>query len=266
MDHYNTLGVSRDATQEDIKKAFRKLAMTHHPDKGGNPAEFQKINEAYEVLGDPAKRQQYDNPVNHNPFNGGFQFNQAGFDLNDLFSQVFGTNRRASGGFTQRQLYRTQVSISLLDAYNGREHTLQLSTPSGVKVINVKVPAGILSGEQIRYENVIDSGTLIIGFHIMPDLRFDRNGNDLYCNLPVSVLDLIVGTKVNFSTIAGKTVEVNIPPNTQPSHQIRLHGLGMPIKNSPNMYGDQILLLKPYIPDNISTDIIESIERFKLNT
>jgi DnaJ-class molecular chaperone len=99
----------------------------------------------------------------------------------------------------------------------------------------------------------------------MPDLRFDRNGNDLYCNLPISVLDLIIGTKVKFTSIAGKTIEVTIPPNTQPSHQIRLPGLGMPIKNSPNIYGDQILLLKPYLPDNISSDVIESIQRNQVN-
>jgi curved DNA-binding protein len=265
MDHYNTLGVPRNASQEEIKKAFRKLAMTHHPDKGGDSAEFQKLNDAYEVLGDPAKRQQYDNPNRRNSINDGFQFNQDNFNLNDLFSQIFGGGRSPAAGFSQQQVFRTQVAISLIDAYNGKEHALQLTTPTGVKVINVKVPMGIDSGDQVRYENVIDNGTLIIGFHIMPDLRFDRKGNDLYCNLPVSVLDLIVGTKVNFNTISGKTVEVTIPPNTQPAHQIRLHGLGMPIKNSPNVYGDQILLLKPYLPDNISTDIIESINRFKLN-
>jgi curved DNA-binding protein len=264
MDHYSTLGVSRNASQEEIKKAYRKLAMTHHPDKGGDPTEFQKINEAYEVLGDPTKRQQHDSPqARPNPFDGGF--NHDGFNLNDLFSQIFGGGRGPQAGFNQRQVFRTQVAISLVDSYNGKEHALQLSTPTGVKVVNVKVPLGINHGDQVRYENVIDNGTLIIGFHIMPDLRFDRNGNDLYCNLPISVLDLIIGTKVNFTSIAGKTIEVTIPPNTQPSQQIRLAGLGMPIKNAPNIYGDQILLLKPFLPDNIHNDVIESIKRNQVN-
>jgi curved DNA-binding protein len=267
MDHYNTLGVSRNASQEEIKKAYRKLAMTHHPDKGGDPAEFQKLNDAYEVLADESKRQRYDNPSQsmNNPFSEGFQFDQNNFDINNLFNHIFG-GRNPSSGFNQRQMFRTQVAISLVDAFNGKEHVLQLSTPTGVKVINVKVPLGINHGDQVRYDNVIDHGTLIIGFHIMPDLRFDRNGDDLYCNLPISVLDLIIGTKVKFNTISGKTIEVTIPPNTQPSQHIRLPGMGMPLKNSPSIYGDQILLLKPYIPDNIPQDIIESINRFNLNT
>lgn len=263
MDHYSTLGVSRDASQDEIKKAYRKLAMTHHPDKGGDPAEFQKLNDAYEVLSNPDKKLQYDNPSvrSNNPFGGDFQFDQNHFDLSNIFNHIFGGGRGPAGGINQKQIFRTQVSISLLDAYVGKEHTFQLSTPTGVKVINVKVPLGINNGDQVRYENVIDNGTLIIGFHILPDLRFDRNGDNLYCNLPISVLDLIIGTKVKFNTISGKTIEVTIPPNTQPSDQIRIPGNGMPIKNAPNMYGDQLLLLKPFVPANISQDIIDAIVR-----
>ena len=265
MDHYSTLGVPRNASQDEIKKAYRKLAMTHHPDKGGNPVEFQKLNDAYEVLSNTDKRLQYDNPSSrpNNPFGAGNQFDN--FDLSDIFSQIFGGGRGPQAGFNQRQVFRTQVAITLVDAYHGREHALQLSTPTGVKVVNVKIPAGINQGDQVRYENVIDNGTLIIGFHIMPDLRFDRNGDDLYCNLPISVLDLIIGTKVNFTSITGKTVEVTIPAKTQPSHQIRLSGLGMPLKNTPNVHGDQILLLKPFLPDNIPSDVIESIQRNQVN-
>lgn len=264
MNYYDILGVPRDASQEEIKKAFRKLAMQHHPDKGGDPKEFQKISEAYETLSDTDKRFQYDNPAARPQFSqhpGNFNFNVNGFDFNDVFSQIFGQNINRQ----HQQIFRTQVAVSLLDAYNGKDHVLQLSTPSGIKVINIKIPIGVQTGDQIRYENVIDNGTLIIIFHVLPDLKFDRNGDDLYTNLPISVLDLIVGAKVKVNTISGKTVEVNIPANTQPTQQIRLHGLGMPIKNSPNIYGDQILLLKPYIPDNIHTDIIESIKRNQVN-
>lgn len=265
MDYYNILGVPRDASQEDIKRAYRKLAMQHHPDKGGDVTKFQEITNAYETLSDTDKRFQYDNPTaRQNPFPGGFGFNQQAFDLNDIFNHFF-RQQQAQQKNTQ-QIFRTRVAISLVDSYNGASHSFQLTTPGGVKVININVPKGIESGDQVRYENVIENGTLIVEFLVQADLRYDRNGNDLYCNLPISVLDLIVGTKTTVNAINGKKMEVTINPGTQPTQQIRLVGLGMPVKGHDNVYGDQILLLKPYIPDNIPDDIIESINRFKLNT
>jgi curved DNA-binding protein len=264
MDHYNTLGVPRDADHDTIRKAYRKLAMQHHPDKGGDPAQFQKISEAYEVLGDANKRSQYDNPqARHQNFQGVPQdFNINGVDLNDLFSQIFGQRNPNMNN----QMYRTRVTVSLVDAYTGNSHILQLALPGGVKVFNIKVPPGVQSGDQVRYDNIVDTVTLIVEFVVLPDLRFERQGSDLYCNLPISVLDLIVGTKVEFTSIAGNKVEITVAPGTQPSQQIRLRGLGMPNNSANQVYGDQILLLKPYIPDNISNDIIDSINRFKLNT
>lgn len=256
MDHYNTLGISRDADQETIKAAFRKLAMKHHPDRGGDPNQFQKINEAYETLSDPTKRAQYDNPQQHNPFGGGFNFNVNGFDLNDLFGSVFGQR-----GFQQnvRPTYRTRVTVSLVDVYNGTEQILHLGTPSGPKVINIKIPAGIYNGSSIKYDNIIEDSSLIIEFLILPDLRFEREGDDLYSNFPISVLDLITGTNVEFTTIGGKKLDVTIDPMTQPSQQIKIAGYGMPRPDGTR--GNQILLLKPYIPASIDNDIIECIKR-----
>lgn len=257
MDYYNTLGVPRDADQDTIKKAYRKLAMQHHPDRGGDPNEFQKINEAYETLSDPDKKLRYDNPSAHpQGFPGGFSFNAQGFDLDSIFGQIFGhqAQRRA------RQVFRTTVTVSLADSYTGTDHVLQLALPTGVKVINIMVPKGVETGHQIRYEDVIENASLVIEFHVLKDLRFDRKGPDLYANYPISVLDLIVGTKVPFQNISGKMIEVTIPAKTQPSQQIRLPGMGMPIGNTGH-YGDQILLLKPFIPDNVNDDIVESIKR-----
>jgi molecular chaperone DnaJ len=95
---------------------------------------------------------------------------------------------------------------------------------------------------------------------VTSDLRYERNENDLYSNVSISVLDLIIGTKFDFETISGKVVEVNVKPMTQPFMQLKLHGCGMPILNS-GMYGDQIILIKPYIPANIHNDIIDSINK-----
>jgi DnaJ-class molecular chaperone len=141
MDHYNTLGVPRDASQEDIKKAYRKLAMQHHPDRGGDINKFQEISVAYETLSDEDKRFQYDNPQvgqQHNPFgDSGFSMNVNGFDMEHLFGQIFGN--RPNPFAQQPQIMRTRVGVSLVDAYNGTESVIQISTPQGVKVINIKI-------------------------------------------------------------------------------------------------------------------------------
>jgi len=266
MDHYNTLGVSRTASPEEIKKAYRKLAMQHHPDQGGDISKFHAINEAYETLGDPNKKSLYDNPQHQsNPMHpGGFSFTSNGFDFNDIFRQAFGQrgpNPFENSPFRQtQQLYRTRLEVSLLASYHGEEKLLQVSTPTGTNTIKIKVPPGTNSGDQVKYDGLIDGAHLIIEFIVSPDLKFDRRGNDLYFNLPISVLDLIVGTTIDFRTIDGKMLSVNIPPNTQPNKQIKISGEGMPISNSGN-YGDQILLLKPILPDNIHTDIIDAITR-----
>lgn len=252
MDYYNTLGVSRTASDDDIKKAYRKLAMKHHPDKGGDTSKFQQIQTAYETLSDSAKRQQYDNPQPQFSFSTG----AGGFNFNDIFAQAFGHHYQNQ---THKQVFRTRVQVTLQAAYYGEEQILQLGTPSGMKSINIKVPLGVNSGDQVRYENVIHDGILIIEFVVLPDLKFDRQGPTLYMNHPISVLDLIVGTKIEFTAINGKVLQVVIPPGTQPSQQVKVSGYGMPIGN--NQYGDQILLLKPFIPATIHNEILESIKR-----
>lgn len=257
MDHYTTLGVARNATSDEIKKAYRKLASQHHPDKGGDKAKFQAIQEAYSVLSDSEKKAQYDNPQPQG-FPGNFNFHSEHFDLNDLFGQVFGD--RNGPRVNRKQIFRTRVDITLQDAYNGINKILELGTANGKKVIDIKVPRGVGQGDQMRFDNVIDNGILMVEFNVMPDLRFDRKGTDLYCNHSISVLDLIVGTDFRFKTISGKELNVTIRPKTQPYQNVRLSGQGMPVVNTHN-YGDQYILLKPYIPDNIDNEIIDSILR-----
>jgi curved DNA-binding protein len=261
MDHYSTLGIPRTASPEEIKKAYRKLAMEHHPDRGGDNAKFQEISVAYNTLSDPNKKAAYDNPQTQFNHPGGFDFGSNGFDLNDIFSHVFGQGQGNPFGQRthQQPIYRTRVTVSLVDAYNGVEQVLKLSTPQGTKVINIKLPRGVKTGDNFRYTNVMDDAILLVEFVILPHLQFERKGDDLYANLPVSVLDLITGTKIQFTTISNKTLEVTIRPQTQPWMQLKINGEGMPTASG--NFGDQILLIKPFIPDTIDTDIIESIKR-----
>jgi curved DNA-binding protein len=254
MDYYAILGVSKTASQEEIKKAYKKLAMQHHPDRGGDNQKFQEINTAYSVLSDPEQRAQYDNP---SP-----KFNFGGFNFDDLFSQTFRSHQRGPSA-QQDPIYRTRVGISLADAYHCVDRVLQLQTQTGTKVITIKVPRGVQNGDKIRYDNILDKGILVVEFVVMPDLRFERRGYDLYSNIAVSVLDLIIGTKVKFVTISEKTLEVNVKPNTQPYMQLKISNQGMPRPDG--TFGDQILLIKPFVPDNINNEVIEILKKHQNN-
>jgi DnaJ-class molecular chaperone len=265
-DHYQTLGVARTATPDEIKKSYRKLASQHHPDKGGDTATFQKIEEAYRILSDPNQRQQYDRPMPQgNPFKGfqqapgGFNFNFNG-DMNDFFGQMF--NQHNQRQHNQQPAYRTSIHITLEQSYSGGSQSLRLQTPSSVYAVNVEIPKSVIDGGQMRYDNLIPNASLVVEFRVAPHLKFDRKGTDLYCNQQVSVLDLIVGSDFEFTTISGKTLIVRIPPKTQPFMHLKIAGEGMPIPNS-SIFGDQIILLKPFVPDIIDDDITQSILRFK---
>jgi DnaJ-class molecular chaperone len=263
MDHYTTLGVAKNAAPDEIKKAYRKLASQHHPDKGGDKAKFQDIQAAYDTLSDPNKRQQYDNPApqgfhTQGGVPPGFEhiFGQM-FGGGSPFGDMFGQQRR-----NQPQTFRTTVGITLEQAYNGGEQILKLQTPTNVHAVTIQIPKGINNGNQMRIDNVIDGASLIVDFRVEPHLKYDRQGNDLLCNQQISVLDLIVGTSFEFTTLSGKTLEVTVKPKTQPYMQLKLAGQGMPILNS-TAYGDQIILFKPFIPDIIDEQIVNSIAAYK---
>lgn len=260
MEHYSTLGVDKNASAEDIKKAYRKLASKNHPDKGGNTATFQKIQNAYDTLIDPEKRQQYDNPIpqgfhqHTNGFPQGFEhvFSQM-FGGANPFGDIFGQQRRQ-----QQQIFRTALNVTLEQAYNGDEQSVRLQTPTAVELVKINIPKGIQTGNQLRIDNVIDGASLLVEFRVIDHLKYDRNGNDLISNHPISILDLITGTKFQFTTISGKTLEVTVNPKTQPFIQLKLSGHGMPIMNT-HAYGDQIITLKPFMPDIIDQRVIDSI-------
>jgi curved DNA-binding protein len=261
MDHYQTLGVAKNATPDEIKKAYRKLASQHHPDKGGDTATFQKIEEAYRILSDPTQRQQYDNPVNQSfqgGMPGGFHFNMNGFNMDEIFGQMFRQHQHAQ----RNNVFRTTYWVTLEQVYSGGEEVLKLQTPTGLHMVKVNIPKGIQDGGQIRYEKVIESNDLIVEYRVHNHLKYERRMNDLYCNHSVSVLDLIVGSTFEFTTLGGKTLEVAIPPKTQPHMHLKLGGHGLPIHGT-NAYGDQIILLKPFIPDIIDTRITDSILQSK---
>jgi len=264
MDHYTTLGVNKSSSPEEIKKAYRKLASQHHPDKGGDTRKFQDIQTAYDTLSDPAKRQQYDNPQpqGFGGFPGGFHFTQSGMPpgFEDIFSQMFGQQRQQPQH--HQPMFRTNIGVTLEQVYHGESCNVRLQTNNGLQLAQIQIPKGIVDGGQIRLDNIIQNASLLVEFRIQPNLKFDRQANDLICNQPISVLDLITGGSFEFTTISGKTLEVKVPPKTQPYKQLKIAGEGMPIMNTP-LYGDQIILLKPFVPDTIDEQIVNSILQAK---
>ena len=249
-DHYQTLGVAKNATPDEIKKAYRRLAAIHHPDKGGDTAEFQKVQAAYETLSDPQKKQEYDNP---NPFGqgghpfsaqggfpGGFHFSMNGFDMNDIFGQMFGQQR----------------------PHSGRPQQPSLQPNSTGETVKITIPKGVENGQTLRFDNLIKDSILLVDFRVHQHHKFDRNGFDLYTIEEVSVLDLIVGTTIKFTTLGGKNLDVTVPPKTQPGSTLRIAKEGLPFQNG---HGDQFIVLKPVMPAIIDSRIINAINQSKGN-
>lgn len=261
MDYYQTLGISRDASQEDIKKAFRKLASQHHPDKGGDTATFQKVQEAYATLSDPQKKHQYDNP---NPFAGGqghadmggFEqfFHQFGPDLGSIFGQQFGQRR------ARNRNVNLQTEITLEEAFQGKEviASYRLSN-NQERTFEVKIPPGTHDGLVLRISGAGDNGIqgvpagdAMLTVRVLPHQRFQRNGQDLIEQITISVWDALLGKDLEVRTINGDNIVVRIKEGTQPESFLRIQGYGMPQLNNPRFRGNHMILFKVDIPNNLT--------------
>jgi DnaJ-class molecular chaperone len=254
--HYETLGVARNASAVEIKKAYRKLASQHHPDKGGDTAKFQSIQTAYDILSDPGKRQQYDNPRPNMPH--GFQFNNGQFDFDSIFN-MFGT-RFQSPGQQRTQHARMDLWITLMDVAQGGRRTVSVGTQQGVSAVEIEIPLGIDDGSTVQYPRIGPGGMdLLVTYRIHPHPVWQRQGLDLYCEYTMSVWDLILGGDVQIRDITGKDLLVTVPPGTQPGTQLRLKGRGLRSKNG--SVGYLLIRVQGTIPDNISPELMDMIKQ-----
>jgi curved DNA-binding protein len=259
-DIYTVLGVAKAATGDEIKRAYRRLASQHHPDKGGDTGKFQEIEEAYRILSDPAQRQQYDNPgpFGHNPA-GGWQ--QAGnpFDFNNIF-EMFGTKfqdpaqRSASA--------RLILWVTLEDVATGGERVISVSTRQGSANVAINIVQGLDDGDTVRYAGAGPGGVdLVITFRIHPHVRWQRDHDVLVCDVVCDVWDLILGADITVITITGDSLSVVLPPNSQPGTMMRVRGHGMPRKNQPGQRSDMMLRIQAQIPRAISPDLLDRIRQ-----
>lgn len=278
VDYYKILGVSKTATQDEIKNAYRKLARKLHPDLNPNDKNankrFQEINEANEVLGDPDKRKKYDQYGKD--WKHGEEFEKArqqrqssgqgggfsgfggdfeGSDFSDFFSSMFGGGGQSRSQARYRgQDYNAEMKINLSDAYSTRQETI---TVNG-KNIRVTIPAGIENGQKLKLKgfggegrNGGPAGDLIITFSIINNTNFRRDGNDLFLNVDTDLFTAVLGGEITIDTMSGK-VKLKVAPETQNGTKIRLKGKGFPVYKKENTYGDLYVTYNIKIPTGLT--------------
>lgn len=257
---YQTLGVNRDATADEIKRAYRKLASQHHPDKGGDKTRFQDIQAAYDTLSDANKRAAYDNP-GFGGMNPGFGFrDDAPFDFQTIFD-IFGTRFQSGPQQRRQQQARMSLWITLRDVAEGGMRTISVGTQSGTQAVEIEIPPGINDGDSVQYPGAgpIAGMDLIITYRVHPDAKFARQGLSLYLEHTVDVWDLITGGNTLVRDILGNSLDLTIPPRTQPGTTVRLRGRGLRGRNKD--FGDLLVKLQARIPDHIDPELLAMIEK-----
>lgn len=268
QDYYATLGLNKNASQEEIKSAFRRLAKKHHPDIGGDPDKFKAINEAYNVLGDANKRAEYDNPRSHfrtESMDPGFAY---GIDLEEFFRSFAGAGF-PHGRRTQRNSnIRVSISIPLASLVDDQIKIIKIGGNSG-KEIEVNIPRGIRSGAVISYKGLgnqevknLPPGDLLVEVNVLPDARFERQEYNLYSDLTVNAIDAMLGTHVMFTTIHGKELRINIPKGVQHGTVLRLPNEGLPNRKD-GARGDQYLRILILIPTNLTKAQLDLLAQLK---
>jgi curved DNA-binding protein len=296
IDYYQTLGVDKNATEADIKKAYRKLARKYHPDvnPGDKAAEqkFKEVNEANEVLSNAEKRKQYDKygkdwkhaeqfekagaaggqgyTYRQRDDSSGFGESFSESDYSDFFESMFG---RSAGGFRQGgrsakfrgQDFHAELNLDLRDAYQTHQQVL---TVNGEK-IRLTIAAGISDGQTIKIKgkggpgaNGGPAGDLYIKFNIRNDTPFHREGDQLYGNVEIDLYTAILGGEIIADTFYGK-VKLKVSPETQAGTKVRLKGKGFPVYKKEGEFGDLILTYTIKNPTNLSAEEKKLFEQLK---
>ncbi len=297
-DYYKVLGVDRKATADEIKQAYRKLALKYHPDKnpGDKVAEdkFKEINEANEVLSNVEKRQKYEELFeNYTQFQqrgaGGQeqQFNWSDYaqsgasggwsasetDFHDFFETLFGGGR-SHGAHRQaapvQQDTRAELELSLAEAYHGGTKLLII----GGETVKVNLKPGLRPGQQLRLKGkgavspyTGRPGDLIITIQLKADAQFELKGNDLSTQQNIDLYTLLLGGKATINTMSG-VIRITIPPETIPGKTMRIKGKGMPIFNQPDNFGDLLVTLQATFPKNLTEqekELFTQLQKLRTN-
>lgn len=281
-DYYEILGVSKTASQEEIKKAFRKLAHEHHPDKaGGNETKFKEINEAYGVLSDKKKRADYDRFGSSNFSSGqaggggfdpnGFGFDFSGFngaggfdagDLGDILSSIFGGAGRVRKG----RDVQVDIELTFHESIFGVQKKIQVNSPLvKQKEIAVQIPAGIEEGQMIRMTELGESieggraGDLFIRVHVKRHPYLRKEGHNLTMDMDIKLSEALLGAEKPVETLDGK-ISLKVPAGTNSGTILRVKGKGVPYGSK---RGDLYIRVNINLPQKLSKDAKKMIEELK---
>lgn len=263
-DYYSILGVARNATPDEIKRAYRKYASLYHPDReGGSKAKFQELQQAYETLSDVNKRSQYDQPQSQ-----GFHFefgrggDGGGFDFNNIFSmfgQQFQNGQPRPSGQHRPQHTRMSLWVTLQDIAEGGTRPVTVGTQQGTMTIEIEIPLGINDGDHVQYGGIGPSGTdLIINFRIHPNPKWQRTGLNLTTDHHISVWDCVAGADVQIKDILNANISLTVPALTQPNAMLRLKGRGL--RSRSGEVGDLLVRLVARMPTSIDPDLMVLIQ------
>lgn len=260
MDYYSKLGVNPNASADEIKKAYRSMAMKYHPDRGGDEKKFKEIEEAYRTLSDPQKKQMIDmgmdpNNQHESPFHrqGPFEFHFGSQNINDIFGN-FGFGFHNQRPMRNKSL-NINIEIDLEEVLTGKEINAEVGIPGRKsKIINISIPPGIESGQQIKYQGMGDdtirdlrSGDLIVNIFIRPHSVFRREGDNIICEKNISAWDAMLGTNLQISTLDKRTIDIKIPPGTQPDTILSCKSEGL-INMRSRRRGSLLVKIKVQIP------------------
>lgn len=272
MDYYSTLGLQRGASDAEIKKAYRSLAMKHHPDRGGDEQKFKEISTAYESLSNPEKKRIIDmggdpnaQPGHHGFGQGPFEFHFNSGNFEDIFGN-FGFGRPAR----RNRSLSVNIEITLEDVLNGKDISAEVGIPGGkTKVVNIAIPPGIESGQQIKYTGMGDDsisdlrpGDLIVNVIVRPHRIFRREGSSLIYETTISAWDALLGSKIEIDNIDKRTLNITIPAGTQPDTVLSCKGEGLPDMRT-RQRGNLLVRVKVSIPKNLTEEQKDQIKKIK---
>lgn len=285
MDYYSTLGINKNASDDEIRKAYKSKSMKHHPDRGGNEEEFKKINEAYQTLKDPQKKQMYDRYGTSDPQqmgggphgwddmnfgNGSFQFNGDPRDFEEMFGSFFGS------GFRQRQRpprnknVQLTVSLTLQEILTGKQIKGSVGIgPGNDKLVDITIPPGVENGDTMKYQHLGDDtirgippGDLLVQIRETRDPNFVRQGPDVKTVAQVTAFDAMLGTTIIVTNFDSTKISIRIPEGTQPNTILSCAGKGLPLRQT-GKRGNLYVEIHVNIPKNLNEEQKRKIDEIR---